>query len=362
MRVLISPLPVPTNQIGSWTNRLTRLQYERGFFDYIISPSNLLPENLPARKWNVRFPAFWRFREWRNRLRFFEYGKRISQILSKVKGSEMIKWVVVDDLGLLYFLHHFLKRKRCRDFSKIIYSHHGFILNIDQHSEIIADKVLFLTKRAYQKTIEIVPVFPSEVAIVGNGVDQSLFYPVPKSVKLLIRKEIGVPVEATVISWLSVNRPKKGLHLFQRIREKLKEKYTDLFFLIIGPEEQGRTEDSILLGKIPNNMVPKYLQCSDFYFFTSLWHEGFPLSLLEALKCGNICLASNLGGIPEVLQEGRLGYLVDEPHLVESWVMTFERAMRERERFADEEWFKTIQSYGNLDEWMNKFIDAVEST
>ena len=59
---------------------------------------------------------------------------------------------------------------------------------------------------------------------------------------------------------------------------------------------------------------------SYFYLFSTLWQEGFGLSLLEALKCGDYCIASNMGAVSEVLNEGKYGKLIDCPHFVNSWV------------------------------------------
>jgi glycosyltransferase involved in cell wall biosynthesis len=37
------------------------------------------------------------------------------------------------------------------------------------------------------------------------------------------------------------------------------------------------------------------------------------------LHCGNYCIASAIGGVPEVLQYGKLGKLIENPHFVSAW-------------------------------------------
>jgi glycosyltransferase involved in cell wall biosynthesis len=54
--------------------------------------------------------------------------------------------------------------------------------------------------------------------------------------------------------------------------------------------------------------------------FPTLCHEGFGLSLIEALYTGNYCIASALGGVPEVLQNGQYGKLIENPHFIEEWI------------------------------------------
>lgn len=41
----------------------------------------------------------------------------------------------------------------------------------------------------------------------------------------------------------------------------------------------------------------------------SIWYENMPLSLLEALKLGKLVIASNIGGIPEIIKHGENGLL-----------------------------------------------------
>src|SRR5690606_33475577 len=73
-------------------------------------------------------------------------------------------------------------------------------------------------------------------------------------------------------------------------------------------------------GKIPNDKLPEYYQVSDVYLFPTLCKEGFGMTLIEALHCGNYCIASEYGGVPEVLQNGRFGKLIANSHFVNEWV------------------------------------------
>ena len=42
--------------------------------------------------------------------------------------------------------------------------------------------------------------------------------------------------------------------------------------------------------------------------FPSLWYEGFPITLLEALCCGTIVIASKLGSMAEIIEDGINGF------------------------------------------------------
>ncbi len=142
----------------------------------------------------------------------------------------------------------------------------------------------------------------------------------------------------------------------------MQAKYNNLYVIVIGTSHKYRDACCWYVGKVPNSELPKLLQLSDFYLFTSLCHEGFGLSLLEALKCGNICIASRLGGIPEVLRFGQLGILIDKPHIPSEWVIGFDQAVKKMDRFKSLDFQEGIKSYGNFTEWMTKFMYEITNS
>ena len=69
----------------------------------------------------------------------------------------------------------------------------------------------------------------------------------------------------------------------------------------------------ILTGFVPHeNMAATYL-LGDVFAAPSQKPEGMPMVLLEASACGLPLVATRLGGIPEVVQDGVNGLLVDRP-------------------------------------------------
>ena len=68
------------------------------------------------------------------------------------------------------------------------------------------------------------------------------------------------------------------------------------------------------------NDVPEILASSDIFILSSDW-EGFPISIIEAMRAGLPVIASRVGGISEAVIDGRNGYLVprkDSAALAES--------------------------------------------
>jgi len=64
------------------------------------------------------------------------------------------------------------------------------------------------------------------------------------------------------------------------------------------------------IGEIPNSQIPSHLSLADVFLLPSL-SEGFPVSILEAMAAGLPIVASNIGGIPEIVIEGKNGYLAN---------------------------------------------------
>src|SRR5262249_49363519 len=60
--------------------------------------------------------------------------------------------------------------------------------------------------------------------------------------------------------------------------------------------------------------VARHLRLCDLFLLPSLW-EGMPNGLLEAMACRVPVLASDAGGIPEIVQDGADGMLVPRTHL-----------------------------------------------
>lgn len=52
-----------------------------------------------------------------------------------------------------------------------------------------------------------------------------------------------------------------------------------------------------------------YFKRADVFVHSALWAEGFGITIVEAMASGCICIASDTGGIPEIIQDGETGFL-----------------------------------------------------
>lgn len=163
-----------------------------------------------------------------------------------------------------------------------------------------------------------------------NGIDNSRFFKLDKTDKLSLKREFNV-LDKNIFIWCSKDVQKKGLHIILEVWKKVFPIHKNIELWVIGCDSKQEQEGITYLGKIHNDSIAKYLQVADCYLFSSLCQEGFPLSLTEALHSGNYCIASNVGGVSEVLQNGNLGKLIEKPHFVGEWVEAIENYLTKTE-------------------------------
>jgi glycosyltransferase involved in cell wall biosynthesis len=58
--------------------------------------------------------------------------------------------------------------------------------------------------------------------------------------------------------------------------------------------------------------IPECIQAMDAVVIPSIWEEAFPYAALEAMSVGRPVLASRVGGMPEIVEDGRTGLLFDK--------------------------------------------------
>jgi glycosyltransferase involved in cell wall biosynthesis len=65
------------------------------------------------------------------------------------------------------------------------------------------------------------------------------------------------------------------------------------------------------IGEIAENEKSEFLGNAYAYLFPIDWPEPFGLTMIEAMACGTPTIAFNRGSVPEVMQEGLTGFIVD---------------------------------------------------
>lgn len=162
------------------------------------------------------------------------------------------------------------------------------------------------------------------LSVLHNGVNVDRFRP-QSVLREEMRSKLGIPVGAMVV--LTVRRLvyKNGIDtLIESARIALKQN-SSLVFLAVGTgpdreavkakvQQLGISRSFMFTGFVSDSDLPSYYNAADVFVLPSKSGEGLPLVALEAMSTGLPVVATNVGGIAEVLAEG-YGKLVasDEP-------------------------------------------------
>lgn len=158
-----------------------------------------------------------------------------------------------------------------------------------------------------------------------NVVDTDIFCPVSSGpTQEILKQSLGIPLDAIVLGFAGELREKKGQqYLLQALLDVRAVRPACL--LIVGELRdrailqnflaQHPTAQVVVTGHLDTpQQVAQHYQLCDIYLQPSLW-DGAPNALLEAMACGCLCLASDAGGIPDLLMSGQQGYLLPRSQL-----------------------------------------------
>ena len=208
----------------------------------------------------------------------------------------------------------------------------------------IADRVVAATPAELAQLQFLYQADTRRVVIVPPGVDTGRFYPIPADEA---REFIGVPLCGRMILFVGRIEPLKGLEvLFQAISmiRKRGDLIDESFCLtIIGGEpdassetmsaemarlqslrDQSGLQDLItFLGKRDQETLPYYYSAAEVVVVPS-FYESFGMVALEAMACGTPVVASQVGGLAFLIQDGVTGYTVpvEDPQALSDRLVT----------------------------------------
>ncbi len=148
----------------------------------------------------------------------------------------------------------------------------------------------------------------------------SMKAPVSKDRGELLR-ELGLPAEGQILLNVARVSPQKGLLYALRALPEILRQYPLVHLISVGATSDARWTTQLkreaeslgvadhfhMLGAQSN--VVDFLRACDIFVFPSLY-EGLGIALIEAMAAGCVCVATNTGPIPEVVQDGKDGVLV----------------------------------------------------
>lgn len=173
-----------------------------------------------------------------------------------------------------------------------------------------ADKIITVSN-ATKKYVLSLGVDPNKVQVLYNGVDLDRFKPI-KGAREAIRRRLTVAQDAVVVVTVRRLVFKNGVDTLMESARIAIRKNPKLVFLVIGkgPDfnevktkiaQWGLIRSFRLAGFVSDEELPLYYNAADFFVLPSKSGEGLPLVALEAMACGLPLIATDVGGIREIM-------------------------------------------------------------
>jgi glycosyltransferase involved in cell wall biosynthesis len=193
---------------------------------------------------------------------------------------------------------------------------------IERRWSKFTDKVVACSHAIERFMIEEVGIDPKRITTIHNSADTSIFHPFDSGEEMgrvdQLRREHALSRDDLVVGCVGNFRPVKGHRFLFGAVARIVEKVPRARFIFVGggPEKDGMEAyareigiyDKLIFAGVQND-VPLYLNLFDIFVQPSL-SEGFGIAAVEAMACGKPVVATEVGGVPEVIESGKDGLLV----------------------------------------------------
>lgn len=176
--------------------------------------------------------------------------------------------------------------------------------------------------------------FRDRITVIHDGIDTQRFRPEPSAYVQLQAAGLTLrPGDEVVVFVARQLEPYRGYHIFMRALPELMKQRPNARVVIVGGDgvsygaapPQGKTWKQIFLdevkheldmkrihfvGKVPHTVLTQLMQVSAVYTYLT-YPFVLSWSLMEAMSCGCLIVASKTAPVEEVIEHGRNGLLVD---------------------------------------------------
>ena len=259
--------------------------------------------------------------------------KEIRKVLKKIKPDIVyLHSSKAGALGRIALLFNFKV--------KILYNAHGWYFNaqisnkkkkifalIERVLAIKTNKIINISKSEYESALKYKIASKKKMCIIENGIDFTKFKDSNKY-RDETRKKLNIKDNEIVIGVVGrLSEQKDPMTMIKAFKEVYEEN-KNVKMLFVG---SGDLEDNIKKFAENNNIldkviitgwvdeVEKFIPAFDIAVLPSKW-EGFGLVLIEYMACNKPIIASNVGGIKNIIKDEVNGYLINKENKKQLYV------------------------------------------
>jgi glycosyltransferase involved in cell wall biosynthesis len=244
---------------------------------------------------------------------------------SNVRAAPLERWLREQAPDVVHVHGSWLKSVRAARRARvpaIVYTLHGrepgswFEQQLERFGARETDRILTVSQPLREELVRELRVDPRKVSVLPNAVDTAVFRPGPRSG--LLRRRLGLGEDRPLIGIVARLSPVKNhallIEAFARVHREVPEAV--LACVGEGPlrpvlqariDALGLREHVHLLGE--HSDMPAVYRDLDLFTLSSD-AEGASVSILEAMASGSAVVATAVGGTPDLLDQGRCGWLV----------------------------------------------------
>lgn len=185
-----------------------------------------------------------------------------------------------------------------------------------------ADHVITLTKHLKEYICRHYGVKESKVTVVPNGADIERFAPKDEYQHKAAQLKNSLDIHGKVIMYAGIMDKINGIDILANVIPSMLAKKTDICFIFLGePMENNKLRqlrdnypgNVKLFPSVPYDTMPYYYGMCDIFVIprpsTISAETIIPLKILEVMAMGKTVVASDVGGLAEVIKHGENGYL-----------------------------------------------------
>lgn len=185
------------------------------------------------------------------------------------------------------------------------------IRHIDRKTIALCDTVVTVSEAVKRLLCDLYKLPSSRVVVIHNGIaDRN-----PDDIASIDRKSFGISVDDLIVCMVARLHRQKGIPELVKAIDIVNKKGFKVAGIVVGDgplkedilELISELDARVFLLGFQKDVFP-FIKISDIFVLPSLW-EGFGLSVIEAMSLSKPVIASRVGGIPEIVEDGITGIL-----------------------------------------------------